>query len=172
MENEKKVEKKPTTKIDKKTLIIGGCVLAAIVIVICIVVFGNKSKSNEKELTKNLEKLGGQFYEEFYYPAQEKSQKDVKEFMAKFKDSGIKVNLENISKVSAVDKELVAAMVNSKTKEKCDTKETYVVIKPTDPFGKKNYKVETTLKCGFEDSKKETKTDTKKETKTNTKTTK
>ena len=164
MSKDKKVDKK--FNLDKKKLIIGGCVLAAIIIIAVVVLCckGGK-KGNEKELTSNLEKLGGQFYEKFYYPSQEKSQSDVKEFIARFKDTGIKVNLENISKVSSVDKKLVEGMVNSKTDKKCDAKESYVVIKPVDPYGKKDYKIEATLKCGFDSEKEAKKVETKKEAK-------
>ena len=147
---------KGITSDKKKLTIIGVAVLAVIALVVCICVFCNKKGSNEKELNANLKKLGSQFYEKFYYPAQEKSQEDVKAFVAKFKDSGIKVNLENISKVSSVDKKLVESMVNNKTDKKCDGQGTYVVIKPTDPYGKKDYKIETTLKCGFDGEKTET----------------
>ncbi len=158
----KKVDKK--FNLDKKTLTIAGCVLVAIIIVVLVLCFKGGKKGNEKELTANLEKLGGQFYEKFYYPSQEKAQKDAKEFMSRFKDTGIKVNLENISKVSSVDKKLVEGMVNSKTDKKCDAKESYVVIKPVEPYGKKDYKIEATLKCGF-DEKETKKAETKKEAK-------
>lgn len=149
---------------NKKTWIIAGAVVLVVLIVLGIIIFTNRS--NEKELKANMKKLGGQFYEEFYYPAQEKAQKDVKEFMNKFENTGIKVNLTNIAKVSKVDQDLVKDMVNSKTKKECDKEETYVVIKPKKPFGKKDYTVEVFLSCGFGDKKETTKksSDTKKET--------
>ena len=145
----------------KKLFAIIGAVVVLVVAIVLLIIFVGKSKNNEKELKANLEKLGVQFYEKFYYPAQEKSQKDVKSFIAKFEKTGIKVNLENIAKVSVVDKELVQAMVNSKTEEKCDAVNSYVVIKPTEPYGAKDHKVEVVLSCGFD--KKEEKKETKKE---------
>ena len=138
---------------------IAVAVVAAIIVILCIVL-GNKS--NEKQLTKDLKTLGGQFYELFYYPAQEKAQKDITEFMAKFEKTGIKVNLENIAKVSKVDKKLVEGMVNSKTKKECDKQNSYVIIRPTSPYGKKDYKVEAYLSCGFDSKKDDVKTTTKK----------
>lgn len=106
--------------------------------------------SNEKELKGNLEKLGKSFYEDFYYPSQSKSQKDVKEFVKRFEKTGIKVNLANISKISKVDKKLVEGMVNKKTKKKCDTEKSVVTIFPKKPYGKTDYKIEVNLDCGFE----------------------
>lgn len=156
-----------------KWIVLGALVIAAIVI--CIFAF--RGKSNEEELTANLEKLGGQFYEKFYYPAQEKSQKNIKEFIARFEKTGIKVNLENIAKVSSVDKKLVEGMVNSKTKEDCDRVNSYVVITPKKPYGAKDYEVKAILSCGFdekESKKEESKSssnvnDVKKRATTNTK---
>ncbi|MBR2712213.1 MAG: hypothetical protein IKE73_00735 [Bacilli bacterium] len=133
---------------DKKKIgIIAGAAVVVIAIVVGLILFLNKS--NEKQLNTNLTKLGKQFYEEFYYPSQEKSQEDVKAFVKKFEKTGIKVNLENIKKISKVDQNLVKAMVNSKTKKDCDAKESYVIIYPEKPYGKTNYKIEVNLECGF-----------------------
>lgn len=106
--------------------------------------------NNEKELQGNLEKLGKSFYEDYYYPSQAKSQKDVKDFVKRFEKTGIKVNLENISKFSKIDKKLVDSMVNNKTKKKCDGEKSVVTIYPKKPYGKTDYKIEVNLECGFE----------------------
>lgn len=133
---------------DKKKIgiIAGACVVVIAIVVGLILFLGG---SNEKKLNANLTKLGRQFYEEFYYPSQEKSQSDVKEFVKKFEKTGIKINLENIAKISKVDKALVDSMVNKKTKEKCDAKNTTVTIYPEKPYGKSDYKIEVNLECGF-----------------------
>ena len=144
---------------DKKKIgIIAGVAIVVIGIVVALVLLlgGNK----EKKLTANMNTLGTQFYEEFYYPSQEKSQEDVKAFVKKFEKTGIKVNLENIAKISKVDKDLVASLTTGKanvsasvseadSKSLCDAKNTYVIIYPTKPYGKTDYKIEVTLDCGF-----------------------
>ena len=127
-------------------IIVGAAIVVIGVVVALVLLLGG---NNEKELTSNLNKLGKQFYEEFYYPSQEKSQEDVKEFIKKFEKTGIKVNLENIAKVSKVDQDLVKTMVNSKTKKDCDKTASYVIIKPKKPYGKTDYTIEVTLECGF-----------------------
>ena len=133
---------------DKKKIgIIAGVAVVVIAVVVGLILF--LGRSNEKELNANLTKLGKQFYEEFYYPSQEKSQDDVKAFVKKFEKIGIKINLENIAKISKVDKSLVDSMVNKKTKEKCDVKQSTVTIYPEKPYGKNNYKIEVNLECGF-----------------------
>lgn len=133
---------------DKKKIgiIAGACVVVIAIVVGLILFLGG---SNEKKLNANLTKIGKQFYEEFYYPSQEKSQSDVKEFVKKFEKTGIMINLENIAKISKVNKALVDSMVNKKTKEKCDAKNTTVTIYPEKPYGKSNYKIEVNLECGF-----------------------
>ena len=120
-------------------------VVAGIVVALVILLGGN----NSKKLESNLTTLGKQFYEEFYYPSQEKSQEDVKAFVKKFEKTGIKINLENIAKISKVDQDLVKGMINSKTKKECDKKESTVTIYPEKPYGKSNYKIEVNLECGF-----------------------
>ena len=133
---------------DKKKIgIIAGVAVVVIAVVVGLILF--LGRSNEKQLNANLTKLGKQFYEEFYYPSQEKSQDDVKAFVKKFEKTGIKINLENIAKISKVDKSLVDSMVNKKTKEKCDVKQSTVTIYPEKPYGKNNYKIEVNLECGF-----------------------
>ena len=133
---------------DKKKIgIIAGVAVVVIAVVVGLILF--LGRSNEKQLNANLTKLGKQFYEEFYYPSQEKSQDDVKAFVKKFEKTGIKINLENIAKISKVDKSLVDSMVNKKTKEKCDVKQSTVTIYPEKPYGKSNYKIEVNLECGF-----------------------
>ena len=131
----------------KLGIIIGVAVLVVAALVVGIILF--LGRSNEKELTTNLSKLGEQFYTEFYYPSQEKSQEDVTAFVKKFEKTGIKVNLENIAKVSKVDQTLVKGMINNKTKKECDKTASYVIIYPEKPYGKTNYKVEVNLECGF-----------------------
>ena len=133
---------------DKKKIgIIAGAAVVVIAIVVGLILFLNRS--NEKQLNANLTKLGKQFYEDFYYPSQEKSQEDVKAFVKKFEKTGIKVNLENIKKISKIDKKLADSLINSKTKKECDAKESYVIIYPEKPYGKTNYKIEAHLECGF-----------------------
>lgn len=168
-ENIEEVKSEKKCACNKKGIIAGVIVLVLIAVAVLLIVLCGGKKSNEKELTANLEKLGGQFYEKFYYPAQEKSQKDVKAFIAKFEKTGIKVNLENISKISSVDKELIEGMVNSKTKKECDKVNSYVVVTPKSPYGAKDYTVKAILSCGFDKKEEKKETTTKKETKTETK---
>lgn len=143
---------------DKKKIIIGGAVAVVLIVVavICVNVF-SKESSNEKELATTLEKLGKSFYEDYYYPSQEKSQTDVKEFVKKFEKNGIKINLTNLAKISAIDTKPIESLVNNKTKKKCDYEKTTVTIIPKSPFGKTDYELKVNLDCGFDTEKKDSK---------------
>ena len=143
---------------NKKNIIIIAIsvVVVAALAILCFVFFGNKKdtkKDNKAELTANLEKLGKAFYEDFYYVRNAESQEDMVAFIKQFESTGISVDLENISKVSTVDKELVDSMVNNITNKKCDNKGSKVTIFPKEPYGKTDYKIEVTLDCGFEEEK-------------------
>lgn len=152
---------------DKKKIIIGGIVAVAVIalIVVCVTVFSGKNESNEKELVATLEKIGKKFYEDYYYPSQEKSQTDVKKFVERFEKNGIKINLTNLSKISIIDKKLIESLINKKTNEKCNYEKTTVTIIPKSPYNKGSYDIKVTLDCGFDKDSKETETKETKETK-------
>ena len=141
---------------NKKNIIIicASVIILAVAAVILFVCFGCKKdskKDNKKELTTNLEKLGKSFYEDFYYVRNEESQEDIVEFIKQFEETGISVDLENISKVSTVDKKLIDSMINSKTDKKCDVKESKVTFFPKAPYGKTDYDIKVELSCGFDE---------------------
>ena len=141
-----KKENKVVENNNKKIIMLAAGVIV-IVLVIIGIVFGVKScnKGNdEKKLTNNLISIGKTFYEEFYYPQMESIQDDVKDYMKKFENTGIKVNLANLSKVSKVDKKLVESL----SKAKCDEEKTSVRITPKSPYGKTDYDIEAELECG------------------------
>lgn len=142
---------KEKLKENKKIAIIIAVALVILIAIICALLFSKKS--NEEILKVNMEKIGKTFYEDYYYPSQEKSQEDVKAFLEKFQQNGIKINLTNLAKVSKIDQSLINDMVNAKTKKKCDFDKTYVTIYPKKPFKKDSYKMKVDLDCGFEKKK-------------------
>ena len=130
----------------KKNLFIIMFVLVLVLFTGC----GKKeeTKSNEEELVKNLETLGKTFYEEYYFPYLA-STEDFEKTIESLSNTGIKVDLENISRVDVVDQNLVEQMVNSKTKEKCNQQNSSVTIYPKSPYSKTDYEINTDLDCGF-----------------------
>jgi hypothetical protein len=121
------------------------------VVIVGAVIFGIKGVNNpEKVLTAKLSELGTDFYENFYYDQLGKSQEEREETLKKFSDKGIKIDLDNLIRLNSDNSEdLKSIFVNKKTGSSCDAKSTKVIIYPKESYGKKDYKIETVLECGF-----------------------
>ena len=70
--------------------------------------------------------------------------------MAQIWQKCIKIDLENLARTSENKDELLNKFVNKKTGDKCNVTNTKITIYPKDPFGQKDYNVETNIDCGFE----------------------
>ena len=146
----------------KKIFIIGGVVLALILLIVGLVILVPKFTYNqEKELTKELKDLGKSFYEDYYYNGLAKTDEEKIEFVSRYKDLGIKVSLSNAARVKVNETdEILKKFVNKKTGEDCDADSSMITIFPKEPYGVKDYSINVNLVCGFE---KETTTTTQKE---------
>ena len=112
----------------------------------------NKSEDESLKLSSSLKDLGIDFYENFYYKQIGKTDNERKEFLEKYKDIGIKVSLDNLSRYKKDDMDdILKQFVNDKTKEECDRNSSMVIIYPKDPYGQKDYTVDAILVCGFEE---------------------
>lgn len=156
VEETKKEEKVEVKTTDTKKSLIGYILVAVALIVIFIVVFvltsGKGGKSLENDLTKSLTKMGEEFYTEFYYPeiSKDKSAAEVTESLEKFKDIGIKINLDNLSRYNdGANTEEIAKFKNKDGKE-CNVQTTRAIIYPKSPYGKNDYTVKVELDCGFD----------------------
>lgn len=139
-----------------KKLVIGGVIgIVAIIIIILILKVCMSSKNNKAELEKSLKEMGADFYENVYYDKVKTNDEERKEFLKGFEKTGIKVDLDNLGRYNGkVNEKVVETFVNSKTKEKCDKNQTKAIIYPVKPYGKKDYKIETEIVCGFDENKK------------------
>lgn len=143
---------------DKKKKIIigsiaGGIVIIAIIIVLVLNTTGVfKNKSGEAKLEEQLEELGKGFYEDFYYKQVANDDEARTEFLKKYKDLGIKVSLDTLSRYKKEEEssKVLEPFVNSKTKEECDKTSTMVIIYPKEPYGQTDYTIDTNLVCGYE----------------------
>lgn len=137
--------------IKKKMKMLG---IAVVVLVGISGVFYTVSNSNPgNKLSKELETVGRDFYENMYYDhiVANKSDEEVKDFFSRFMEIGIKVDLDNLARFDAEKyPNLADGFVNKKTKEPCHTVNTKVIIYPFEPFGKGDYTIESELDCGFE----------------------
>lgn len=145
--------KKVITRLNRKNCFIAITALILIIAIILIIIFNSK-KSEEDKLNDMLKELGVNFYENFYYDQVGTNDTERKEFVKKYETIGIKVNLDNLSRLNSDDsKKMVDKFVNSKTKKECDKSNTRVIIYPKTPYEKDSYDIKTELVCGFDESK-------------------
>ena len=159
-EKTKKEHKK--LKLNKKAKTIGGIILGVILVIIAgILVYSlcfsdsAKEKKQIKMLTKEMEDMGKDFYEDYFYPQLEKQENDtekLKEILKRYESVGIKVSLDTLGRYnSKVNQERIEKFVNHKSKEACDNAETYVSIFPKEEYGKKDYTLDIKITCGYEE---------------------
>lgn len=159
---EEKVTKEENNGIssqEKKKKMIQICAIAfGLIIVLIVVLFLTKglNLSKEDKLNDSLTKMGEEFYTEFYYSeiSKGKSDKEVTDFLSKFQDIGIKVNLDNLLRYNdGKNEDEISNFKNDDGKE-CNKTNTRAVIYPKSPYGKKDYTIKVELDCGFDkDSK-------------------
>lgn len=144
--------KKVITRLNKKICFIAIAALILIIAASLIIVFSSK-ESEEDKLNNMLKELGVNFYENFYYDQVGANDIEKEEFAKKYETIGIKVNLDNLSRLDYGDnKKIIDNFVNSKTKKECDKLNTRVIIYPKAPYKKDSYDIKTELVCGFDES--------------------
>lgn len=155
----KREEKNEIIKKDEKksnkviAIIIVGIV--AVIAIVSVVIFKLKTPSLEEQFNSSLTKMGEKFYTDFYYVeiSKNKSATEVSDFLSKFHDVGIKVNLDNLSRYNDnANKDEIAKFKNSDGKA-CNITNTKAIIYPKSPYGKSDYTVKVELDCGFDTNK-------------------
>lgn len=159
IKEEKKEVKETISKDEKNKKMIQICAISVgLIVVLVVVLFLTKGirLSQEEKLNKSLTKMGEEFYTEFYYSeiSKNKSSSEVSEFLSKFKDVGIKVNLDNLSRYNDNANEDEIANFKNDNGTECNKTNTRAVIYPKSPYGKKDYTIKVELDCGFEKSEK------------------
>lgn len=138
------------SKINKKTLIIILGVVVALVLVIILVCTLTKGKSQEAKLTDKMEEMAAVFYKDFYYNQLGSNDEERIEFVKKYENMGLKINLDNLSRYNNDNsEEVLKEFVNKKTGKECDKYQTQAIIYPQEPFNNTSFKIEVELECGF-----------------------
>lgn len=151
---ETKVEetpKKETKNIDKK-------IIYLIIVVLIIVTIGlyfllkkeeGKNETQSDRAINYVEKLGKDFYEDYYYEQietihQNDESTDIKSFLTNFEENGISVTLNKVIELHFKTKETIDKELS---KYDCNYDETKFIIFPKDPYEKNSYKIEAHLSC-------------------------
>lgn len=108
----------------------------------------DKDKVKEESLSDLLEQMGIDFYENKYYNQLGDDEEKRNEFLEKYSKVGIKIDLENLSRLdNGKNVETIKKFVNKDTGISCNQTETKVKIYPKKPYGKTDYTIETELSC-------------------------
>ena len=83
------------TKNKKITLI-----TLVLVLILGVLVLSQLGGNQEEKLRIKLEKVGSEFYSEFYYDqiVSDKTEEEVEAFLASYSEIGIKVDIDNLSR--------------------------------------------------------------------------
>jgi len=144
IKEEVKVEKKNI--FTKRNIIIIVIALVIINIIVGTILIYNNPKN---KLTRSIKYMGKDFYTNYFYNTlkEGRSNKELSEILERYKDTGIKINLKNLSQFdSSKYKEEIDNMVEN---NKCIDTKTRAVIYPKAPYGKDNYKIKIELNCNF-----------------------
>lgn len=126
----------------KNIIIIIGITVLVLIIGAILIISGviklPKSANKEKRLTELTKEFYGYYYDEV------SKTNNIKEFLAGYKDSGLKVNLGSI--------EVYLDGKNGKEGDyaifdKCDVDKTIVTIIPKEPYDKKSIDIKVDLSC-------------------------
>lgn len=134
---------------NKKGLVIGIC-CAVVVLIVGIgfaISFSNKEDKKQITLNEQMNLLSISWYEKNYYPSVIERDDLGETFLAKYKDIGLKVDLENLYRTELDDSEESNAIKTRFEEKKCDIKNSRAIIYPQEPYGEKDYKIDIELNC-------------------------
>ena len=137
----------------KIVLIVLGAIVLIVGVIVLISALGKEKVDEEEMLTNELEKIGRNYYEDYYYVSAANSDdlKDKKEYLENFSSVGLKINLENLQRYNNTLKDKNETnFKNTEKNKKCNAETSMVTIYPTDPYGKKDYKISVYLDCSFD----------------------
>lgn len=133
----------------RKTLNI--CIVACVAIVaFCLVFFAYNEPSKVAE--RKINELGVDYYENYYYPKMIESLEDditIEDVLAKYNENGLTPVLLRHLLLFDNGKNADFAKFFDNTKYNCDKNISSVKITPVEPYGKKDYKIESSLTCNY-----------------------
>ena len=138
------VEAKEKKKIfTKKNIIIFSIALVILIIAIIFIIWFTRPKN---VMGRKLKSMGKEFYTEYFYDSlkEGRTDKELSEVLEQFKDTGISMNLSNLSQYS--DGKFKKEIDSFKN---CDKEKTEVIIYPKKSYRKKDFKIKINFDCKF-----------------------
>lgn len=122
-------------------------ILLLIIAALIYFLLGKKVYSSS-EMDDHLRDMAETFYTEYYYDdiSNGRDSEEVKKYLNGFKDMGLKVDLETLSSYdSETNDPIIANFI--KNGIECNKTETKAIIYPKEPYGKKDFEIETIIVC-------------------------
>ena len=127
-----------------KTIGIGVGILVVIVGIIVIPgTFAKPDSKIEKQLTKKMQEMAKDFYENYYYD------QVGSDFVKQHSEDGIKIDLANLARINNSDSKAVLDEFKNSNGESCNTTNTKATIYPKDPYGKSDYELKINIDCNL-----------------------
>ena len=135
---------------NKKYILIISISLVIILFVAGFILFNKIKKSRaEDRLYNELNTVVKDYYKDYYYNTLGNNDEVRKINAEKFRYTGIKINLEDLSKYKSNNNEILDKFKNSQTNSNCDYNKTTIVIYPIDPYGKEDIRIDSNIVCGL-----------------------
>lgn len=139
-----------------KRLIIAICLVFVVMGGVGLTLLLTDKKMTQAKIETQVVKFGEDFYENFYYKniTADNDEAKNKEFLQRFKETGLKVNLDNLGRYhEGKNADVIRTFINPDTKLACDINNTRAVIYPKEPYGIKDFDVKAEVDCGFDAAK-------------------
>lgn len=134
----------------KTILSIIFAIILLVVVIFAAYMSKTKDQREKEKLNNEFILLTKDFYKDYYYNIIASSDEDRKSKLSQFKDLGIMVSLDDMTKydISKRDEKL-KKFTNYKTGASCDYENSKAKIFPYEPYGKEDIRVEVDLICGL-----------------------
>lgn len=137
----------------KKGKRITAWILLIIVLVILgflsIVFFKNLKNQNEDDFVSDLNEMGSEVYAIYYYDeiAKEKTADELKTYLKKFEEIGLKFDLVQLSNYSDDYAKKIDNFI--RVHKDCSKEDTMVIIYPKEPYSSTDFTTEIQMECGY-----------------------
>ena len=135
----------------KKGKRITAWILLIIVLVILgflsIVFFKNLKNQNEDDFVSDLNEMGSEVYAIYYYDeiAKEKTDDELKAYLKKFEEIGLKFDLVQLSNYSDDYAKKIDNFI--RVHKDCSKEDTMVIIYPKEPYSSTDFTTEIQMEC-------------------------
>lgn len=138
-------------RLNKKRIIVIISALALLAIVIYAAIYSAKTDEREEQkLYDQLNVLASNYYKDYYYNLFGDNDTEIANRISQYKDTGITISLNDLAKYKIDDySNILSSYKNYKTGSNCDYDNTKVTFYPYEPYGRNDFRIESTVVCGF-----------------------